>query len=138
MLNPFLLPRTNWSIGVTIVQYRDKISETADLIRTGQALHDVTEKHNVPLLINDRVDVALAIGAEGVHIGQDDMGWFKTSCYTSDPSLLITCPDLASARKLLGPQAIIGVTVSTVQEARAAAKGGANYLGIGTMFATPT
>lgn len=56
------------------MQYRDKTSETADLIRTAKLLHEVTKEHNVPLLINDRVDVALAIGAEGVHIGQDDMG----------------------------------------------------------------
>ncbi len=58
------------------MQYRDKTSETADLIRTGKALHAVTQKHNVPLLINDRVDIALAVGAEGVHIGQDDIGTF--------------------------------------------------------------
>ncbi|MCJ1282291.1 hypothetical protein MMC26_001614 [Xylographa opegraphella] len=105
--------------GVTIVQYRDKTSDTADLIRTANLLHAVTQKHGVPLLINDRVDVALAVDAEGVHIGQDDM-------------------DLATARKLLGPSAIIGVTCSSVGEAHAATLGGANYLGIGTMFATPT
>ena len=57
-----------------MVQYRDKTSETAELVRIGTALHEVTRKANVPLLINDRVDVALAVGAEGVHIGQDDMG----------------------------------------------------------------
>lgn len=60
--------------GVTIVQYRDKTSETADLIRTAKRLHAITAERNVPLLINDRVDVALAVGAEGVHLGQDDMG----------------------------------------------------------------
>ena len=60
--------------GVTIVQYRDKTSQTADLIRIGKQLHAITGAHNVPLLINDRVDVALAVGAEGVHVGQDDMG----------------------------------------------------------------
>ncbi|MCJ1316746.1 hypothetical protein MMC15_002067 [Xylographa vitiligo] len=105
--------------GATIVQYRDKTSDTADLIRTAKLLHAVTQKHNVPLLINDRVDVALAVEAEGVHIGQDDM-------------------NLATARKLLGPKAIIGVTCSNVSEAHAATLGGANYLGIGTMFATLT
>ncbi|MCJ1400959.1 hypothetical protein MMC11_004170 [Xylographa trunciseda] len=105
--------------GVTIVQYRDKTSDTADLIRTAKLLHAVTQKHGVPLLINDRVDVALAINAEGVHIGQDDM-------------------DLTTARKLLGEKAIIGVTCSTISEAHTATLGGANYLGIGTMFATPT
>ena len=60
--------------GVSIVQYRDKTSDTAELIRMGKALHSITSKHNIPLLINDRVDVALAVGAEGVHLGQDDMG----------------------------------------------------------------
>jgi thiamine-phosphate diphosphorylase/hydroxyethylthiazole kinase len=60
--------------GVTVVQYRDKTSDTASLVATGRRLHAVTSKHNVPLLINDRVDVALAIGCEGVHIGQDDLG----------------------------------------------------------------
>ena len=60
--------------GVTLVQYRDKISDTALLVSTARKLHLVTRKHNVPLLINDRVDVALAIECEGVHVGQDDLG----------------------------------------------------------------
>lgn len=60
--------------GVTIVQYRDKTSDTGALIATARRLHAVTQKHGVPLLINDRVDVALAVGCEGVHLGQDDMG----------------------------------------------------------------
>jgi len=101
------------------VQYRDKTSDTADLVRTAKEIHGITQKHNVPLLINDRVDVALAIGAEGVHIGQDDL-------------------DLAIARKLLGERAIIGVTACSTEEAVNAAAGGANYLGLGTVFATPT
>lgn len=65
--------------GVTLVQYRDKTSDTGHLISTAQRLHAVTKKHKVPLLINDRVDVALAVGCEGVHLGQDDM-----SEYTAD------------------------------------------------------
>ena len=60
--------------GVTVVQFRDKKSDTAELVRTARRLHAITERYNVPLLINDRVDVAQAIGAEGVHLGQDDMG----------------------------------------------------------------
>lgn len=60
--------------GVSIVQYRDKTSETAELIRVAKNLHSITLKNKIPLLINDRVDVALAVGAEGVHLGQDDMG----------------------------------------------------------------
>jgi len=105
--------------GVTLVQYRDKVSDTSVLISTARALHTVTKKYKVPLLINDRVDVALAVGCEGVHIGQDDL------------NLLI-------ARKLLGEKAIIGVTVSNTAEALMACKDGADYVGIGTMFATST
>lgn len=60
--------------GVTCVQYRDKTSDTATLVEVARRLHEVTKRYNVPLLINDRVDVALAVGCEGVHIGQDDMG----------------------------------------------------------------
>lgn len=60
--------------GVTLVQYREKLSDTAVLVSTARRLHAVTKKYNVPLLINDRVDVALAVGCEGVHIGQDDLG----------------------------------------------------------------
>lgn len=60
--------------GVTIVQYRDKHSSTRELIDTAKRLHAVTKEYGVPLVINDRVDVALAMGAEGAHVGQDDMG----------------------------------------------------------------
>lgn len=60
--------------GVTLVQLRDKTSDTGRLISTGRQLHEITRRYNVPLLINDRVDVALAVACEGVHIGQDDMG----------------------------------------------------------------
>jgi thiamine-phosphate diphosphorylase / hydroxyethylthiazole kinase len=105
--------------GVTIVQYRDKFAETGDLIITATKLHAITQKHGVPLLINDRVDVALAVGAEGVHLGQDDM-------------------PISAARKLLGRDAIIGITVTSVDEAHAARIRGADYLGIGTVFPTAT
>ncbi|KAF9871640.1 hypothetical protein CkaCkLH20_10838 [Colletotrichum karsti] len=105
--------------GVTVVQYRNKTKDTGDLVAEAKKLHKVTRAHDVPLLINDRVDVALAVGCEGVHIGQDDM-------------------DLPTARKLLGPDAIIGVTASTVDEALKACEDGADYLGIGTVFATST
>uniref|UniRef100_L2FYH6 Thiamine biosynthetic bifunctional n=1 Tax=Colletotrichum fructicola (strain Nara gc5) TaxID=1213859 RepID=L2FYH6_COLFN len=105
--------------GVTCVQYRNKTKDTGDLVAEAKKLHEVTRAHGVPLLINDRVDVALAVGCEGVHIGQDDM-------------------DLTTARKLLGPDVIIGVTASTIDEALKACDGGADYLGIGTVFATST
>jgi thiamine-phosphate diphosphorylase/hydroxyethylthiazole kinase len=104
---------------VTVVQYRDKTSDTGALITTAKALHEKCKKHNVPLLINDRVDVALAVGCEGVHLGQDDM-------------------DITSARALLGADKIIGATVSSVDEARIAVARGADYLGIGTLYATAT
>jgi thiamine-phosphate diphosphorylase/hydroxyethylthiazole kinase len=65
--------------GVTVVQYRDKVSDTSVLVSTARKLHAVTQKHNVPLLINDRVDVALAVGCEGVHIGQDDLGMYHSA-----------------------------------------------------------
>ena len=61
-------------LGVTIVQLRDKTSDTGDLVRIAKELHKITKAGNVPLLINDRVDVAVAAGVEGVHIGQDDIG----------------------------------------------------------------
>ncbi|KIV83604.1 hydroxyethylthiazole kinase [Exophiala sideris] len=105
--------------GVTVVQYRDKHADTGAMIDVATKLHTVTQKYNVPLLINDRLDVCQAMGAEGVHIGQDDM-------------------DCTQARKILGPDAIIGVTASSEDEARKAIEDGADYLGIGTTFATPT
>jgi thiamine-phosphate diphosphorylase/hydroxyethylthiazole kinase len=59
-----------------VVQYRDKTSDTGVLVETAKKLHAITQRYNVPLIINDRVDVALASGAEGVHLGQDDMGMY--------------------------------------------------------------
>ncbi|OCL04490.1 HK-domain-containing protein [Glonium stellatum] len=107
------------SSGVTVVQYRDKTSDTATLIATAKRLHLICEEQGARLLINDRVDVALAVGCAGVHIGQDDM-------------------DVQTARQLLGNDKIIGVTVSSTQQALVAARAGADYLGIGTIYATPT
>ncbi|GAB1218536.1 hypothetical protein ATERTT37_007795 [Aspergillus terreus] len=105
--------------GVTVVQYRDKKSDTGDQIHTAKKLHQITTKYGVPLLINDRVDVALAVGAEGVHLGQDDM-------------------TIEEAKRLLPKDAIIGISASSIDEAQKAIAAGADYLGIGTMFATPT
>lgn len=101
------------------MQYRDKNPDTAELVQVAKELHKVTRAGGVPLLINDRVDVALASGVEGVHVGQDDL-------------------DLKTARKILGPDAIIGVTANNEDEALEAARDGADYLGIGTVYATPT
>ncbi|GAM35702.1 thiamine-phosphate dipyrophosphorylase [Talaromyces pinophilus] len=105
--------------GVTIVQYRDKTSDTGALVETATKLHDITKRYNVPLIINDRVDVAIASGAEGVHLGQDDMS-------------------ITAAKKILSKDAIVGISASTVEEAVKAVEEGADYLGIGTLFATPT
>lgn len=69
------------NIGVTIVQYRDKKSNTGELIRVATQLLGVTKLTGVPLIINDRVDVALAVGADGVHLGQDDMGEYLSMTY---------------------------------------------------------
>ncbi|KAJ4986390.1 hydroxyethylthiazole kinase [Stagonosporopsis vannaccii] len=105
--------------GVTVVQYRDKTSDTGILISTAKRLHEKCKQHSIPLLINDRVDVALAIGCEGVHLGQDDM-------------------NIVEARRLLGDDKIIGATVSSIEEARIAVERGADYLGIGTLYSTQT
>ncbi|KKA28524.1 hypothetical protein TD95_004597 [Thielaviopsis punctulata] len=105
--------------GVTLVQYRIKNADTAAMIAEARALHAVTRARGVPLLINDRVDVALAVGCEGVHVGQDDMG-------------------VAEARRLLGPDKIVGVTAASVEEALRGCADGADYLGIGTVFSTST
>ncbi|TID15333.1 putative hydroxyethylthiazole kinase [Venturia nashicola] len=94
--------------GVTIVQFRKKTGDTKDLIREAKELHTITKAAGVPLLINDRVDVAIAVGY------------------------------IATARKLLGQDAIIGMTASSIEEALRAAEDGADYLGLGTVFATPT
>lgn len=88
-------------------------------MRIAKQLHQVTRAAGVPLLINDRLDVAQAAGVEGVHVGQDDL-------------------DLITARRILGPDAIIGVTANSEAEALQAAKDRADYLGIGTVYATPT
>ncbi len=101
----------------TLVQLRDKHSSTRAMVEQARALRDVLEPAGVPLLVNDRVDVALAAEADGVHIGQDDMA-------------------PADARLLLGRTAIIGLSLSTVEQARAAPLDLLDYVGIGAVFAT--
>ncbi|KAL9582671.1 MAG: hypothetical protein Q9212_003155 [Teloschistes hypoglaucus] len=105
--------------GATIVQYREKHGETADMIKTAESLCAICQKTNTPLIINDRVDIALATKAQGVHLGQTDM-------------------KITVARQILGPEAIIGATVSSIDEAVTAIEAGADYLGIGTVYATAT
>lgn len=105
--------------GATAVQLRDKDASTRALIELGRALLAITRPAGVPLIVNDRVDVALAIDADGVHVGQDDM-----------PAVL--------ARRLLGPERILGVSAGTVEEALQAQADGADYVGTGDVYGTPT
>lgn len=105
--------------GVTVVQLREKEATTRQMIQLGQALHELTQRAGIPLIINDRVDVALAIDAEGVHLGVDDM-------------------PVPIARRLLGPHRLIGFSPSTLDEACQAEDEGADYLGIGDVYGTPS
>jgi thiamine-phosphate diphosphorylase/hydroxyethylthiazole kinase len=105
--------------GVTIVQLREKNLETAPFVERAKQVLKVCRASNVPLLINDRVDVALAVDADGIHVGQDDM-------------------PVNEARRLLGPNKIIGVTVETVEQAIAAINAGANYIGTSAVYETTT
>lgn len=103
--------------GVTLLQYRDKYADTRRLVANARAIREAVAGRGVPLLINDRIDVALAAGADGVHVGQDDM-------------------TPADARRLLGGEAIVGLTLNNVEEAAAAAREPIDYGCIGGVFAT--
>lgn len=105
--------------GATIIQLRDKEASTRELIEIGLALRKLTRERGVTFIVNDRVDVALAVEADGVHVGQDDM-----------PAKL--------ARKLMGANRIVGVSVSTVEEALQAETDGADYVSVSPVFTTPT
>lgn len=105
--------------GGRILQLRDKRACDRDLVQTGIRLRELTRAYKALLIVNDRVDVALAVEADGVHLGQEDM------------PLLI-------ARRLMGEGAIIGISAETVEEAVQAEAEGANYLGVGPMFSTGT
>ena len=103
--------------GATLVQLRDKYGDTRRLVDEARAIKLALAGSNVPLLINDRVDVALAAEADGVHVGQEDMA-------------------VADARRLLGPRAIIGLSVKTVAQAEAAPVDLLDYVAIGGVYAT--
>ena len=105
--------------GVTILQLREKDKSTRDYISLAKKVHKVTKKYNVPLIIDDRLDVAMAVDAEGVHLGQSDM-------------------PVATARKLWGQEKIIGATAKTVEQAQEAYNQGADYLGVGAIYPTTT
>ena len=105
--------------GVTLIQLREKNRTTREYIEIANEVHAVTKEFGVPLIIDDRVDVMLAVGAEGVHVGADDM---PVSC----------------ARKLIGEDKILGATAKTVEAAVRAYKDGADYLGVGAIYPTTT
>ncbi len=105
--------------GVTMVQLRAKGLETREFLELATRMASVLKRRAIPLIINDRVDIALACGADGVHLGQDDM-----------------TPD--KARELLGSSKIIGVSVNTLKEAQEAERLGADYVGLGPIYATST
>lgn len=105
--------------GATLLQLREKEKTTREYIELAEKVHAITKKYNIPLIIDDRVDVALAVGAEGVHVGQSDM-----PVYT--------------ARKLMGNDKIVGATAKTVPQAKEAYEQGADYLGVGAIFPTTT
>lgn len=105
--------------GVTLVQYRAKTASSAEMYAEALQLKALCDSFKVPLIINDRLDIAMAVGAAGVHLGQDDL-------------------PCAAARKLLGEDYIIGVSAHNPAEAKAALQSGADYLGCGAVFGTAT
>lgn len=105
--------------GATCVQLREKELDGTALLEEAKVLAALCRRYGVPLIINDNVEVALASGADGVHVGQDDL-------------------TVEQVRRLAGDRLIVGVSAHTVEQALAAQAGGADYLGVGAVFATAT
>lgn len=105
--------------GVTLIQLREKNRSTREYIHLAEKIHKLTKKYNVPLIIDDRIDVAMAVKSEGVHLGQSDM-------------------PISLAREILGDEYIIGATAKTVPQAVEAYEQGADYLGVGAIYPTTT
>lgn len=105
--------------GATLLQLREKEKSTREYICLAEKVHTIAKRYDVPLIIDDRVDVALAVDAEGVHVGQSDM-------------------PVALARKLMGEKCIVGATAKTVPQALEAFEQGADYLGVGAIYPTTT
>lgn len=105
--------------GATLLQLREKDKSTREYIRLAEKVHAVAKRYRVPLIIDDRVDVALAIDAEGVHVGAADM-------------------PVSTARRLMGDDKIVGATAKTVPWAKEAYEQGADYLGVGAIYPTTT
>ncbi|WBW99689.1 thiamine phosphate synthase [Oceanirhabdus sp. W0125-5] len=106
-------------VGVSIVQLREKKLSSRDFYEKAIKLKELCEKYKVPLIINDRVDIAIAADAHGIHIGQSDL-------------------PLSIVRRMVGEEKIVGVSVRTVEQAIAAQEGGADYIGVGAMYTTST
>ena len=105
--------------GTTVIQLREKDCSSREFYELGLRVKKITERYNAPLIINDRVDIALAVGAAGVHVGQGDL-----------PCKVV--------REIVGPDMIVGVSAATLEEAVRAEEDGADYLGVGAMYATAT
>ena len=103
--------------GVTVVQYRDKASPGRVLFANALTARKVCAAHRVPFIVNDRVDIALAVRADGVHVGQEDL-------------------PVAVVRRMVGPEVLVGASAGTVQQAIEAVAEGADYLGVGAIFPT--
>ena len=105
--------------GATIVQLREKTCDGKEFLRLAQSVKEVTDAYEIPLIINDRIDIALAVDADGVHLGQKDI-------------------PAAAAREILGRHKIIGVSAYSAELALQAQKDGADYIGVGDVFGTST
>jgi len=105
--------------GCTVVQLREKNASSDEFFQTALRVREVTASFGVPLIINDRADIALAVDADGLHIGQDDLPY-------------------EAARRIFGQNKIIGISTHNVAEAKEAALAGADYIGVGAMFTTGT
>lgn len=105
--------------GVSVVQLREKKAETLDFYNLALKVKEITQKYNVPLIINDRIDIALAIDADGVHVGQSDM-------------------PAKTARSMIGEDKILGVSAANIKEAKKAQRDSADYIGVGAVYPTNT
>ena len=105
--------------GVTFLQLREKNLDYSSFLMLAREIKKVVDKYKIPYVINDNVDIALACGADGVHVGQKDM-------------------DAKDVRKIIGPDKILGVSAQTVEQAVAAERNGADYIGVGSVFPTST
>lgn len=105
--------------GADFIQLRDKKSTKKQILEKAKALRELTKQYNVPFIVNDHIDIAIAVNADGVHLGQDDL-------------------PLREARNIIGDKKIIGISTHSLEQAREAERGGADYIGVGPIFPTQT